>query len=445
MSTAATQSVSYNHRRYITPSTTCNVHEPSLVLPNNSGGLIYVSQSETIQTFQKANEPFKNVSHPQNTAFKSIPNPRDETMILAQHGYINARVERDTLQGQLLSAKSIKSGCNVAIKRTEKRLHNKRISVQDGVNIVVEENITKEALILRHLTVNNQSSNDYIVRFIEFFESEDAFYLVMEHAGNTNLATFSQKAHALIAQNQMRHKYWKKIVKWLFWQLSLAIHWLHNDIRCCHLDLKLDNIMIVNGTFIENKDDGTFTVDPNIQIKLVDFGLAEMFRQTHPKETNNGEGEDGEGTTNDFACNKHGITDKHYLSAPRVFLEEEYDARKADVWSLGVLLYQLATGVEPYSSVIDTDFRRIKKQKLKQLIVFRDKTKFVTPKMLHLICLLLRFEARERIDSSVILQDEWLCLYYQKYKAQIKRKSKLQLLRNKAMESKMNVFPYYIH
>eukprot|EP01084_Bolivina_argentea_P024835 46237_1 len=189
--------------------------------------------------------------------------------------------------------------------------------------------------------------------------------------------------------------------------------------------------MIVNGTFIENKDDGTFTVDPNIQIKLVDFGLAEMFRQTHPKETNNGEGEDGEGTANDFACNKHGITDKHYLSAPRVFLEEEYDARKADVWSLGVLLYQLATGVEPYSSVIDTDFRRIKKQKLKQLIVFRDKTKFVTPKMLHLICLLLRFEARERIDSSVILQDEWLCLYYQKYKAQIKRKSKLQLLRNK--------------
>eukprot|EP01084_Bolivina_argentea_P024836 46239_1 len=413
MSTAATQSVSYNHRRYITPSTTCNVHEPSLVLPNNSGGLIYVSQSETIQTFQKANEPFKNVSHPQNTAFKSIPNPRDETMILAQHGYINARVERDTLQGQLLSAKSIKSGCNVAIKRTKKRLHNKRISVQDGVNIVVEENITKEALVLRHLTVNNQSSNDYIVRFIEFFESEDAFYLIMEHAGNTNLTMFARKAHSLIAQNKMHHKDWKKIVKWLFWQLTTLIHWLHNDIHCCHLDLKLDNIMIVNGTFLENKEDGTYTVDSNVQIKVVDFGLAEIFKEGH------------------FVCNKHGITDKHHLNAPRVFLEELYDARKADVWSLGVLLYELSTGIEPYSSVIDTDFRRIKKQKLKQLIVFRDKTKFVTPKMLHLICLLLRFEARERIDSSVILQDEWLCLYYQKYKAQIKRKSKLQLLRNK--------------
>ena len=68
-----------------------------------------------------------------------------------------------------------------------------------------------KSVILHHLTVVNHPIYDYIAQFINFFESDDAFYLVMERAGNINLAQFNEKAHALIADGRMEIKHWKKV------------------------------------------------------------------------------------------------------------------------------------------------------------------------------------------------------------------------------------------
>ena len=137
----------------------------------------------------------------------------------------------------------------------------------------------------------------------------------------------------------------------------------------CHLDLNLTNIVLQHGTFIEKKN-GEMAINPNIKIKLVDFGLAEIFKsdgydhnrlsdsleplmekvqqmadelakeheenkdQEESKQENKDdedEDPDDEYYGNDFKCTKHGITDKHYLTAPRVFSEDAYDAKKAGI------------------------------------------------------------------------------------------------------------------
>eukprot|EP01083_Nonionella_stella_P058567 153344_1 len=84
-----------------------------------------------------------------------------EDTFLAQHGYIKHKHLCNTLQGQSFTAKLI-NNCKhkneyVAIKKTSKKLHTKREAIDQlyGFNFIVDENIIKESLLLRYLTIFN--------------------------------------------------------------------------------------------------------------------------------------------------------------------------------------------------------------------------------------------------------------------------------------------------
>jgi MAP/microtubule affinity-regulating kinase len=95
----------------------------------------------------------------------------------------------------------------------------------------------------------------------------------------------------------------------IFRQIVSAIKYCHNfDI--IHKDIKPQNIM--------EDEDGL--------MKLIDFGLA--TKQTP-------------GTLLHMKCRT-----KCY-AAPEIFLGEPYDGKKADVWSMGVLLCFITTGYYP--------------------------------------------------------------------------------------------------
>lgn len=98
---------------------------------------------------------------------------------------------------------------------------------------------------------------------------------------------------------------------WLFRQVIAALLYCHR-LGIHHRDLKPENIL----------------VDPKThQIKLADFGMAALQPQ-------------GEKLTT--PCGS-----MHY-AAPEVF-EKSYDGAKADVWSLGVILYVMLTGTTPFN------------------------------------------------------------------------------------------------
>merc|ERR1719297_488096 len=86
-----------------------------------------------------------------------------------------------------------------------------------------------------------------------------------------------------------------------------------------HLDISLENILIKNGTFepVQDGDETVFTINSNVQIKICDFGLAEMFE------------EDSVTKMRSFECTK--FCGKTNYKAPEVYAKKgSFDARKAD-------------------------------------------------------------------------------------------------------------------
>ena len=97
----------------------------------------------------------------------------------------------------------------------------------------------------KHLTKDNRPNGGYITREIEFFETKDAYYLVMEYVGDYNLAQFVIKCHEYIKQRKLKLSDYKKVCKFIFWQICVMIHWMHNDMKCVHLGLFFLSVFII--------------------------------------------------------------------------------------------------------------------------------------------------------------------------------------------------------
>ena len=95
-------------------------------------------------------------------------------------------------------------------------------------------------------------------------------------------------------------------------KIARAIYYLHS-FGIVHRDLKPENILM---TDTSDKAD----------LKILDFGLSKMIG---PEEK----------------CTE--MFGTLYYAAPEILLGMPYD-KKADLWSLGIIAYQLITGMFPY-------------------------------------------------------------------------------------------------
>lgn len=108
---------------------------------------------------------------------------------------------------------------------------------------------------------------------------------------------------ALIARNEFLPRL---VVANITMQLIQKLHKLHCSLNCIHRDLKPGNILIS-------------MLDGKLYLDIIDYGML-TFRE---KSTNPGV------TTSPFR-------------APEIFLKSQYD-NKADIWSLGAIVFQLLT------------------------------------------------------------------------------------------------------
>ena len=298
------------------------------------------------------------------------------------------------------------------------------------MSFVVEEDILKESVILNILTIANQPPADYIAKFIEFFEDENAFYLVMEYCGDQNLLQFTENAHKYIKQKKLSLKEYQKMVKYLFWQICVMINWFHSAMHTCHLDLCMENIIIKNSKFIKNED-GTVSINPKICVKIVDFGCAEIFNP---------------GKYDNFKCGKVTLTGKYQYRAPQVYHNIIYDARKADIYQLGVILYHMSVGVPIYqfqNSSIDPGFLCVEHNNIELYLKMQKLLHFVNKKLIKLLNGMLNTNEKQRVNSFQILTHEWFQVYYKKYKNRIEISTKKQKETNLLNKESMNGFPYY--
>jgi len=192
------------------------------------------------------------------------------------------------------------------------------------------------------------------------------------------------------------------------WQMSVFLLWLHNTGHVCHLDVSLENLLVYNAEFIE-RDDGKVTISTDIEIKFCDFGLAEWYRI------------DDINAPNAYLSTKY--CGKTNYKSPQVFSKEgPFDARKADVYSLGVCFFCLAIGAPPYKTPTSTDkgyADYISKGKIANLLFSWRRHHYVTERMLSLLGILLEPDENRRPTMDDVVHTPWLRSYYQRYYAMI--------------------------
>ena len=188
----------------------------------------------------------------------------------------------------------ILTGRIVAIKSFNKKKVN---SDKAKAKIYHEINLMKN---LRHSSV---------VKILDTFETEKYIFIIMENIAGGDLLSFVKK----------RTKLNEKVCKFIFKQILEAIKYIHSK-NIVHRDIKLDNVLI----------------DLNNNIKICDFGVGKMI---HDKE---------------ILMDQCGTP--AYI-APEILLNKGYDGFGVDVWSSGIVLYTMLSGMVPFKANNLTDLQ----------------------------------------------------------------------------------------
>lgn len=174
-----------------------------------------------------------------------------------------------------------------------------------------------------------------ISKFVDFFEDNGHYYLITEHGG-TEFFSYVSKMHDIMEQMPSLANEWKIHARYHFRKLARSVYFLHTHCDLAHLDLSLENTVIDTiGNDIKNDD---------AICRIIDFGLAKQLDENH-----NG----------NWKYNK--VVGKVPYQSPEMrrlyqlrkkgfsVTEKDYfDARKADIWALGVMLFIMLTGGKPW-------------------------------------------------------------------------------------------------
>lgn len=145
----------------------------------------------------------------------------------------------------------------------------------------------------------------------------------------------------------------------IFYQCLLAIHYLQKR-SIAHRDIKPENILL----------------DDDFKIKLCDFGWAKIMHQDEVRVS---------------ICGT-------YEYMPPEVVNQEPHSLKADVWSLGILLYEMLHGKAPFrAKSLEEIKRRIKEDQIFLNSGLSTKTK-------KLIKQLLRMDSKKRSSAAKILE-----------------------------------------
>eukprot|EP00746_Dinoflagellata_sp_MGD_P025829 gnl/MRDRNA2_/MRDRNA2_160843_c0_seq1.p1 gnl/MRDRNA2_/MRDRNA2_160843_c0~~gnl/MRDRNA2_/MRDRNA2_160843_c0_seq1.p1 ORF type:complete len:436 (-),score=88.01 gnl/MRDRNA2_/MRDRNA2_160843_c0_seq1:6-1313(-) len=159
---------------------------------------------------------------------------------------------------------------------------------------------------LREAEVLKSLSHVNVVAYSNAFLEGTSLFIIMEYCNAGDLCT------AIKRRKRQHARYHERDVMAIFVQLSLALQHLHKK-HVLHRDLKTANVFL----------------NQNGVVKLGDFGVAKTLSETA-----------GVAST----C----VGTPYYL-APEICRSQPYGF-KADVWSLGVILYELVTLEVPFSA-----------------------------------------------------------------------------------------------
>nr|XP_058935040.1 serine/threonine-protein kinase MARK2-like [Kogia breviceps] len=153
-----------------------------------------------------------------------------------------------------------------------------------------------------------------IVKLLGVIDTEETMFLIMEYLSGGDMYTYLN-IHGRMTEAQARGP---------FQQLVSALQHCHQR-GIVHRDLKPPNLLF----------------DANMNIKLTDFGFSNKCDDSRKLDT---------------------FCGTVAYAAPELLLGQRYSGPAADVWSLGVVFYNMVTGSSPF---VGKDVQELRKQILK--------------------------------------------------------------------------------
>ncbi|KAK9760802.1 MAPK-activated protein kinase Srk1, variant 2 [Basidiobolus ranarum] len=214
-----------------------------------------------------------------------------------------------------------------AFDRTGHKFVAVKIVRKFQLNAIQRGNILKEVTIMRNISHPN------VARLLDFKDTKDFYYLILELLGGGELF------HRIVKLTYFSEHLTRHVIL----QVAQGIRYLHEEKGVVHRDIKPENLLfqaipyryedqmsdepveldeekLDEGDFIEGVGGGGIGV-----VKIADFGLSKVVWNSDTM----------------TPCGTVGYT------APEVVRDERY-SKSVDMWALGCVLYTLLCGFPPF-------------------------------------------------------------------------------------------------
>ncbi|KAJ0262235.1 Serine/threonine-protein kinase ATG1c [Hirschfeldia incana] len=203
--------------------------------------------------------------------------------------------------GDYLVGRQIGSGSFSVVSEARHRVHGTHVAIKEiamgRLNKKLQESLMSEIYILRRIDHPN------IIRLLDMIESPGKIHLVLEYCRGGDLSVYIQ-SHGSVPEATAKH---------FMLQLAAGLQVLRDN-NIIHRDLKPQNLLL--------STDGN-----DADLKIADFGFARSLQPRGLAET---------------------LCGSPLYMAPEIMQLQKYDA-KADLWSVGAILFQLVTGRTPFT------------------------------------------------------------------------------------------------
>ncbi|KAL1210019.1 Serine/threonine-protein kinase ATG1c [Cardamine amara subsp. amara] len=203
--------------------------------------------------------------------------------------------------GDYLVGRQIGSGSFSVVWEARHRVNGTQVAIKeiamDRLNKKLQESLMSEIFILRRINHPN------IIRMIDMIKSPGKIHLVLEYCKGGDLSVYVQN-HGSVPEATAKH---------FMQQLAAGLQVLRDN-NIIHRDLKPQNLLLS-------------TDENDADLKIADFGFARSLQPRGLAET---------------------LCGSPLYMAPEIMQLQKYDA-KADLWSVGAILFQLVTGRTPFT------------------------------------------------------------------------------------------------
>ena len=256
--------------------------------------------------------------------------------------------------------KVLGKGAYATVKLIVNRLTNEKFAMKIYEKSKLNDRLKKRC-VYKEIEILKRIEHKNIARLYETIFTDTQVLIIQEYVKGISLRDYYNKE----IRNQKgisEHK--AKIFKKIFRQIFDAMNYLHSNYMA-HRDIKLENILLAK----------------DYEIKIIDFGFGMLNLDNKVQH---------------FFCGT-----PNYMP-PEIVEKRGYIGQKADLWSLGILVYKIYCADFPFKGRNEKElYKSIKRCEFSII-------NYVPEKVKKVIRALIEYDPNKRPSCKEVLESEWL-------------------------------------